>query len=133
MKIFKHTNVIKDLYEKNAEWHTTSYVADSLNASSPNGLKRLLSYVEVKIILELGHFIVMVEHIRIDSLDRANVLNHHFSSVFINEEDASYLPTVHDHDIPTMYSITISSVRLVLKICLNHLRPQVQMTFQLTY
>ena len=56
------------------------------------------------------HFIVMVEHISIDSLDRANVLNHHFSSVFTTEEDASFLLTVHDHDIPTMYLITISSM-----------------------
>ena len=95
------------MYDKNVEWHTTSYVEDLLNASFPNGSKR---HVEVKIILELGHFIVMVEHIRIDSLDRANVLHHHFSSVFITEEDASFLPTVHDHDIPTMYSITINLV-----------------------
>ena len=94
------------------EWHTTSYVEDSLNASFPNGSKHLLSYikVEVKIILELGHFIVMVEHIHIDSLDRVNVLNHHFSSVFTTEEDASLLPTVHDHNIPTMHLITISSM-----------------------
>ena len=44
-----------------------------------------------------------------DSLDKANVLNRHFSLVF-TIEDTSYLPTVHEHNIPAMHSITISSV-----------------------
>ena len=42
-----------------------------------------------------------------DSLDKANVLNRHFSSVF-TIKDTSYLPTVHECNIPAMHSITIS-------------------------
>ena len=67
-----------------------------------------ISKVERKTTLELNHFIVLNGLVYTDSLDKANVLNRRFSSVFTTE-DTSYLPTVHEHNIPAMNSIIINS------------------------
>ena len=42
-----------------------------------------------------------------DNLDKANVLNHHFSPVYTTEfEDTSYLPSLTEHNIQAIESIT---------------------------
>ena len=71
-----------------------SYIADSLNGSSQNDSKHLWSYIKSRKKDNIGvgslHYDDLVYA---DSLNKANVLNQHFFSIFTTE-DTSYLPSL---------------------------------------
>ena len=66
----------------------------------------LILKVERRITLELDHFIVMAYY-TLDSMDKANVLNRHFLSIYTTE-DTSYLPSLNQHNIPAIEPIIIN-------------------------
>ena len=68
----------------------TYYIADSLNDNSQKGSKRLWSYIKSRKKDNVGIGSLHCDGVvYTDNLDKANVLNRHFSSVFTTED--SYL------------------------------------------
>ena len=98
----------KKFVQKECRIAYSSYIADSLNASSQNGSKCLWSYIKSRKKDNIGVGSLRCDGlIYTDSLDKANVLNQHFSSVFTTE-DTSYLSSLNEYNIPAIESITIN-------------------------
>ena len=72
----------KRFVQKECQVACNSYIADSLNASSQNGSKRLWSYIKSRKKDNIGVGSLRCDGlVYTDSLGKANVLNQHFSSL----------------------------------------------------
>ena len=90
----KRTKNVKDLetykcferfVQKECRVAYNCYIADSLNTSSQNGSKHQWSYIKNRKTDNIG--VGSLHHnglVYMDSLDKANVLNRHFSSILIH-------------------------------------------------
>ena len=100
---------LKRFVQKQCRAAYNSYIADSLNSSSQNGAKRLWSYIKSKKKDYLGVGSLYCDgQVYNDNLGKANILNHHFSSVYTTE-DTSHLPSLNKHSIPAIEPITINT------------------------